>query len=137
MAEYNKPLPQITPLSEPFYKAAREHKLLVQRCKDCSQYVFYPKKFCPHCLSDNLEWVQSSGKGKVYSYTICRSNVPAAFVGDVPYVVAIVELSEGLWMLTNIVGCNPDDVKCDMPVEVAFEDVTDTIALPKFKLVAA
>jgi len=137
MAEYKKPLPQITPLSEPFYKAAREHKLLIQKCKDCSKYVFYPKHFCPHCLSDNLEWVQSSGKGKVYSYTVCRSNVPANFAADLPYSVAIVELDEGVWMLTNIVDCNVDDVKCDMPVEVAFEDITDTIALPKFKPRAA
>ena len=75
MSEYTKPLPQITPLSKPFYDAARKHKLIIQRCKDCSQYVFYPKHFCPYCLSDKLDWVESSGKGKIYSFTVCRSKI--------------------------------------------------------------
>ena len=137
MSEQGKPLPQITPLSKPFYDAARKHKFLIQRCKDCSEYVFYPKHFCPYCLSENLDWVESSGKGKIYSYTVCRSNVPAEFAPSLPYVVAIVELEEGVWTLTNIVDCNPDDVKCDQPVEVTFEDVTDDIAIPKFRPRAA
>jgi len=137
MSEYTKPLPQITPLSKPFYDAARKHKLIIQRCKDCSQYVFYPKYFCPHCLSDKLDWVESSGKGKVYSFTVCRSNVPGEFAASLPYVVAIVELEEGVWMLSNIVDCNPDDVKCEQPVEVTFEDATDDIAIPMFRLRAA
>ena len=133
MAEYKKPLPVLTPLSETFYKAAREHRLMLQRCQDCGKYVFYPRKYCPHCLSDKLDWVQSSGKGKVYSYSVCLSNVPAEFTEDVPYVVAIVELEEGEWMLTNIIGCKPEDVRCEMPVEVVFEDVADNIALLKFR----
>lgn len=131
--EFKKPLPRITPLSKQFYKGAREHKLKVQRCKDCDKVIFYPKHLCPNCLSSNLEWVESRGKGKIYSYTVCMSGVPPWFEADLPYILAIVELEEKVRMLTRIVDCKPEGVKCDLDVEVTFQDLTDDIALPMFR----
>jgi hypothetical protein len=133
MKEYSKPIPQIKSYSKPFWEGAKRHELLVQKCKDCKKYVFYPKVVCPFCLSDNLEWVQASGRGKIYSYSVVYSYQPKAFAEDVPYVIAVVELEEGVRMMSNIVDCDPETVRCDMDVAVVFDDITDEITLTKFK----
>ena len=133
MEASKKPAPVINDWAMPFWQAAREQRLIVQKCSDCGKHIFYPRIACPHCFSDNVEWVEASGKGTVYSYTVVESNAPSAFVPDMPYVVAVVKLEEGVQMLSNIVGCSPSDVKCDMPVEVVFERLDEEFTLPKFR----
>jgi len=133
MKEYRKPLPHINNFSKPFWEGAKRHELLVQRCQDCNRFVFYPKIICPFCLSEDLEWVRASGRGKVYSYSVIYSYQPKAFSDDVPYVIAIIELQEGVRMMSNIVKCPPEEVKCDMEVEVIYDAVTENFTLPKFK----
>ena len=133
MTAYAKPLPKPTPWSRPFWEAARRHELVVQQCNDCKAHIFYPKMFCPRCMSGNLGWLRASGRGTVYSYTVIEANPPSAFAQDVPYVVAVVRLEEGVQLMTNIVGCRPEAVRCDMPVEAVFEDVTPEFTLVKFK----
>jgi uncharacterized OB-fold protein len=133
-----KPVPIISSWAKPFWEAAREGKFIYQKCKDCKTNVFYPRIACTNCFSDNLEWVESSGKGTVYTYTVVESNPPSAFIPDLPFVIAIVKLEEeGVQMLSNIVGCDPYEVECDMPVEVVFEKLNDEVTLPKFKPVKA
>lgn len=134
MSEYKKPLPIITSqVVKEFYDATKKHKLLVQHCNDCGKNIFYPKTFCPYCLSEKIGWIESSGKGKLYTYTVCTSNVSEAFVPDLPYIVGVVDLKEGARLLTNIVDCRPEEVKCDMDVEVIFRDVTEEFSLPVFR----
>jgi uncharacterized OB-fold protein len=133
MKEYNKPLPQPTPWSKPFWEGCKRNELLIQKCEECHNLIMYPKLFCPHCLSPNLQWEKSSGKGKIYSYSVVHAYAPTAFSKDVPYIVAVVELDEGVRMMSSIVQCNPEEIQCDIPVEVVFEKVTDEITLPKFK----
>jgi len=128
-----KPVPIVNDWARPFWEATRRNTLSIQRCEDCSNHIFYPRIACPHCGSANVEWVDASGKGKVYSYTVVESNSPSAFITDIPYVVAIIELAEGVRMLSNVVGCDPSTVRCDMPVEVVFEKLDDDFTLPKFK----
>jgi uncharacterized OB-fold protein len=128
-----KPVPVVNPWARPFWDAARDHKLVIQKCKDCDKYVFYPRIACPHCFSDELIWVQASGKGKIYTYSVVVSNAPSAFVQDMPYVIAVIRLDEGVQMLSNVVGCDPQEVTCDMPVEVTFEKLDEHFTLPKFK----
>lgn len=128
-----KPVPIVNDWARPFWEAARQEKLVIQRCKDCDEYIFYPRIACPYCFSDNIEWVEASGKGTVYSYTVVENNAPSAFINDIPYVVAVVRLEEGVQMLSNIVGCEPCDVRCDMAVNVTFEKLDDEFTLPKFK----
>lgn len=128
-----KPVPIVNPWARPFWDAARENKLKIQKCTDCNSHIFYPRIACPHCFSDNVEWVETSGKGKIYSYTVVENNAPSAFIGDLPYVVAVVRLEEGVQLLTNIVDCDPYEVECDMPVQVTFEKLNDEFTLPKFK----
>jgi uncharacterized OB-fold protein len=128
-----KPVPVVNPWARPFWEAARDHKLVIQKCKDCDKYVFYPRIACPHCFSDEVTWVQASGKGKIYTYSVVVSNAPSAFVQDMPYVIAVIRLDEGVQMLSNVVECKPEDVRCDMPVEVTFEKLDEQFTLPKFK----
>ncbi len=133
MTDYVKPLPPLDPVGEEYWKAAKRHELMIQRCKTCSKYVFYPRTMCPFCLSTKLEWVKASGKGIVYSYTVVAQNAAPGFREECPYIYAIVELDEGSRMVTNIVDCPIEDCKIGMPVTVVFDDVTPEITLPKFR----
>jgi uncharacterized protein len=128
-----KPVPVANSWTMEFWKGAKEGRLTIQKCKDCNTNIFYPRMSCPFCFSDKLEWVESSGKGKIYTYTVVRSNAPSAFIADMPFVIAVVRMEDGVQMLTNIVGCNPEEVYCEMPVQVTFEKLTEEFTLPKFK----
>lgn len=129
----NKPVPVVNPWTRPYWEAARQEKFIIQQCADCKKHIFYPRITCPHCFSDNIDWVEASGKGSVYTYSVVTNNAPSAFAEDMPYVIAIVKLDEGVQMLTNIVQCAPDEVHFDMRVEVVFEKLNDEFTLPKFR----
>jgi len=128
-----KPMPVVNPWARPFWDGMREEKLMLQKCSDCAKFIFYPRIVCPHCFSDNLEWAQSSGKGTVYSYTVVENNAPSFFQDEMPFVVALIRLQEGVQMMSNIVSCEPSEVYCDMPVEVTFNKVSEEFTLPKFR----
>ena len=133
MTDYRKPLPRPSAVSLPFWQAAKRHELHIQRCGSCGAYVFYPREVCAECLSSDLTWVKVSGRGTVYSYTIAQAPTHPAFAEDVPYIVAIVELTEGPHITTNITGCTPDAVRIGMPVIATFDDVTPDMTLVKFR----
>lgn len=133
MTEYAKPLPFISEETRPFWDALHRHELRIPRCRQCRKYFFYPRSFCPFCLSDEIEWIKVSGKGKVYSYTVSYRAPSTGFAADVPYVFAIIELEEGVRLTSNVVGCLPEDVRIDMAVEVVFDDVTPEVTLAKFQ----
>ncbi|MFC2058605.1 Zn-ribbon domain-containing OB-fold protein [Chloroflexota bacterium] len=130
---YEKPLPTPSALTKQFWDGCKRHELLVQRCTNCGDLRWIPEEFCLDCLSTDYEWAKMSGEGKVYTFTIVRRPPTAAFQEGIPYVVAFVELKEGPRMMTNIVNCDPDEVKIGMPVRVYFDDVTDDVTLPKFE----
>lgn len=117
-----------------FWDAAKEHRLVIQRCDACARYVHWPQLVCPSCHSEQLTPANVSGRGKVYSYCIVHHIFNPAFADDVPYNVAIVELEEqeGLRLIANIVGCANDDVRTGMAVEVTFED-REGHSLPQFR----
>jgi uncharacterized OB-fold protein len=131
MSDYVKPLPKPTESSRPYWDAAKRHELTLQRCGACNALIYYPRDRCPQCLSDNLKWQPVSGRGKVYSYTVVRRASTRSF-SDKPYVLAIVELDEGVRMTTNV-EAPPETVKVGMPVSVWFDDVTPERTLVKFK----
>ncbi len=128
-----KPLPRIDEESRGYWEALVRHELYFQRCRDCGTKRFPPRAVCPACLSSATEWVRASGRGTVYTFTVTHQNQAPGFRGDLPYVLAIVELAEGLRLMTNVVGCPPDAVYVGMPVEVVFEDVTAEVTLAKFR----
>ncbi len=131
--EYTKPLPLITGLSKIFWDGCKENKLLYQECKDCGEVIFFPKMFCTNCMSQNLGWKESKGKGKIHTFTVTYDMAPPEFMPHVPYALAIIALDEGFRFMSNIVECDFDKISCDMPVEVVFERATDEITLPKFR----
>jgi uncharacterized OB-fold protein len=131
--KYKKPLPRIDEESKGFWEACQRHELYVQRCRACGTARYYPRAVCPACLSSETDWVLSSGRGTVYTYTVTYQNQAPGFRDELPYVMAYVELDAGVRVLTNIVGCAAEDVTIGMPVEVVFDDVTPEVTLPKFK----
>jgi uncharacterized protein len=133
---YGKPLPGVDEENKPFWEFCKQHELRVQKCEQCGK-LFYPSSMmCPSCQSMKSEWVKLSGKGRVYSFIKVRRATHPGFAKEVPYIAAIIETEEGPRLISNVIGCNADEVKIDMPVEVVFEDVTKEISLPKFKPVA-
>jgi uncharacterized OB-fold protein len=125
--------PRPTPETQPFWDGARAGELRIQRCIDCDRFYFYPRPFCPSCLSSNVEWVTASGRAKLHSYVINHRPAPG-FEEEAPYAIAIVELDEGPRMMTNIVGVpnTPEDLVLDMELEVVFED-QGGMCLPRFR----
>lgn len=128
-----RPVPVPTKETQPYWDGCKQHELRVQKCAACGHHQFYPRLYCTACMSDRVEWVKTSGRATVLSYTIVYRPVTQAFTDNVPYVVALVTLAEGPQMMTNIVGCEPEKVHIGMPVQVTFEDWTEEISVPKFK----
>ncbi|TMC14460.1 MAG: Zn-ribbon domain-containing OB-fold protein [Chloroflexi bacterium] len=124
-----RPLPVPDRDTAPFWEAAREGRLRIQRCLGCGRNVFYPRPVCPHCLSSELGWIDCSGRGSVYSYTVVH-RTSEEFRDQVPFTVALVELEEGVRLLARLDVGEP---RVGMPVEVAFERVSDELSLPHFK----
>lgn len=133
MADWKKPLPTVVGETKPYWDACRRGELLVQRCDRCGECQFYPRGICANCWSNDIRWVRSSGKGTVWTYTVTYQNRTPGFAEEVPYVLALVELEEGVRMFTNIVQCQPREVSIGMPVEVTFAAATDQISIPYFK----
>lgn len=134
MATTQFPLPVPNLDNQEFWDECREHRLVLRRCRDCHIFIHPPKPNCPECASDNLEWVESPGKGKVYTFVITRQPVNPAFVGRLPWAVVDVELEEGVHMISNLIDCDPEEIEIGMDVTVVFEEVNDEITLPKFGL---
>ena len=130
---YTKPLPHVDEESRPFFEALQRHELYVQRCRECGDLRYHPRALCTNCLSSRTEWLRARGTGKIYTFTVTYQNQSAGFRESLPYVMAWVELDEGVKMLTNIIDCPPEQVKIGMPVEVVFEDVTPEVTLTKFR----
>ena len=126
-------VPGMTELTAPYWEAAREGRLVVQECRSCRQVWHPPLPRCPHCHSTDIGWQQVSGTGTVYTYTVVRHATHAALAGRIPYVIAIVELTEGPRIVTGITGCDPRDVRAGMEVRVRFEAVTGDVTLPYFE----
>jgi uncharacterized OB-fold protein len=133
-----KALPAPTPETAPYWEGCNQHELRIQFCPECQAYFFYPRALCPTCLSDATEWRTVSGKGTLLTYVLSARPAPG-FEEELPYAIAIVQLAEGPHLMTNIVNTEitPQNLKAGMPVEVVFEDVTESIAIPKFQPAAA
>ncbi len=116
-----------------FWEGIRRHEILLQRCADCSAVQHRPRAICATCLSSRVEVFEASGRGTVHTYTVTHQNQAPAFRGAVPYVLAYVDLAEGVRVLTNIVGCEPGEVQIGMDVVVDFKDLDAETAVPRFR----
>ena len=130
---YDKALPNIEPGTQPFWDALRQHRLIYQACHGCNTTFAPYQPVCPACWSEDLEDRESTGRGRIYTFSVVHRAPTPAFRPDLPYVVAIVQLDEGFYLTTNIVDCPVQDVRIDLPVQVEFVDATAEITLPKFR----
>ncbi len=131
---YRKPIPVPVPETQFFWEGCKRHELWIQRCEACGRVFFYPRFHCPDCLSADVAALRASGRAVLWSYMINHRPAPG-FEDEAPYAIAIVRLEEGPHMMTNIVGVEntPENLVLDMPLEVVFEDISDEIAIPKFR----
>lgn len=134
---YTKPLPDMRPEGEAFWAGTKEHKLLLPTGPDGKPF-WYPRALTPGTL-DEVSWVESKGEGEVYTYSVHFIGPSKAYKGDPPHIVVLIDLDEGVRMMSLLVkdepgypSLDPDDVTIGMRVRVVFDDVTDEITLPKF-----
>jgi uncharacterized OB-fold protein len=130
-----RPLPIPDLETQPFWDAAGRGVLAVQRCCACGEHRLYPKALCPSCHADAHDWVEVSGRGRVYSFSVVRRAPSPAFAARVPYVVAIIALAEGPHLLSHVVGIEPDAVRIGLEVRVEFEEAGEGVRLPVFRRV--
>lgn len=128
-----KPIPEATEGLRPFFAAAREGRLVVERCTQCGRRRFPPRAICSECLGRGAEWVPSSGRGTVVSWNVMHQVYHPGFAAEVPYAVVLVELEDGGRLISNVVDCPVDLLRGGLPVEVTFEAVSDSVTLPKFR----
>ncbi len=131
MDEHPRPVP--IDVTRPFWDGLANDEVRLQRCRACGSWVFYPRPRCSTCLSDELDWHTVSGRGTLYSYTVARQPTHPAFAADVPQLLAIVELAEGVRMTTTLVDAAPDDLCVGLPVTAVFDHGDDGITLLRFR----
>ncbi|VTU22709.1 putative nucleic-acid-binding protein containing a Zn-ribbon [Variovorax sp. SRS16] len=129
------PLPRPTLLTQPFWDAARAHRLIIQRCDRCGRLRFYPSEGCTHCASPDFTWIDVSGRGHVYSWIVVRRSVDPAWQRRAPFVSAIIELDEqrGVLVPGLLTDIAPEQVRADLPVQVWFEQVSPEISMPRWR----
>jgi uncharacterized OB-fold protein len=120
----------------PFWAAASERRLVVQRCTGCGTLRFPARPRCSTCLGAGAEWVPVSGRGEIFSFVVMHQAAHPGFAAAVPYAVVVVQLAEGVRMLSGVTGIGAHDVRIGMPVEVAFEERGPDVLLPLFRPVA-
>lgn len=121
MSSTTKPIPQLRGEERQFFAAAAEGRLAIQRCPECGETVFFPRTVCPRCRRGTPEWVDAAGAGTVYSFSVVARSAIPGYADEVPYVVALVELDEGVRVMANVLNATPDQVRIGMPVGVTFQ----------------
>ncbi|HJY80951.1 MAG TPA: OB-fold domain-containing protein [Candidatus Binatia bacterium] len=138
MAEttYKRPLPRRRGMAGEFYEYCKKHELRFQRCTGCGTWRHVPRDMCAKCGSFNWEWAQSSGKGTLFSWTTVMQPMLPQFADRVPYSPVVIEMDEGVRILSELVDVPNEELRLGLPVEVAFDDVTPEVTLPKFRKAA-
>jgi uncharacterized OB-fold protein len=135
MPDYQKPLPVLDLDSRLFWESCKKHEMALQQCLSCKQFRYPPRSLCPRCHSPEAQWTPIGGGGEIYvALVMCRSYGPA-WERDLPYNISLIDLDEGVRIWSNVIGCPAEEIKIGDRVEVSYEDVTDEIALPKFRKV--
>ncbi|MEQ8231143.1 MAG: OB-fold domain-containing protein [Gammaproteobacteria bacterium] len=130
----DKPRPEPTALSAPYWDGLRAHRLLLQRCSRCGQVRHYPRPVCDACYAMEYDWVEASRVGRVHSWTVCHHAFDPAFKAELPYVLVTVDLDEGVRVQAPLRGAGDDALRLDRAVAIDFEDVDETLTLPCVRL---
>ncbi|MED5261142.1 MAG: OB-fold domain-containing protein [Myxococcota bacterium] len=135
MSEHSvpKPLPVLEGFAKEFYEGCQRGELLFQCCETCGTWRHVPRELCADCGSWEWAWKASSGRGKVFTWTVIARPLHPAFAEDVPLAAVVVELEEGVRLLSHVVDCPPEELEMEMPVEVSFDPITEDVTLPRFR----
>ena len=128
-----KPLPVLEGFAGEFYAGCQRDELLFQRCENCGTWRHVPRELCAECGSWDWAWQASSGRGKVFTWTVIERPLHPAFAEDVPLAAVVVELEEGVRLLSHVIDCPPEELEMEMPVVVSFDAVTEEVTLPRFR----
>lgn len=122
-------------LTQPYWTAARDHRLVIQQCTNCGSFRHLPHELCASCRSPDHDWVESAGRGRVFTYTIVGHSVHEATASAVPYNVVVVELDDcgGVLLPGNVIDVDPGEITIGLPVEVTFDDVADDVTVVRFR----
>jgi uncharacterized OB-fold protein len=129
---WEKPLPRPDAISRTFWEAAAQGRLLFQQCPRCGHRQFYPRALCTACGADP-EWAEASGRGEVHTFTVVRQMGLPAFRDELPYVVAMIELEEGVRMMGNVTGCPVEEVRVGLPVEAYAVLADENVGIPYWR----
>lgn len=130
------PLPLVEGFAKEFYDWCKQRELRFQRCYGCGSWRHVPREMCADCGSFDWEWARSAGRGKVFTWTVVARAMHPAFQNRVPYAPVVIEMEEGVRLLSQVVDVPASELRIDMPVEVVFEDVSADITLPRFRRAA-
>ena len=126
------PAPVINSTTAEFWKATTEGRFLLQRCNACELVLWFPRRNCPKCWTEDVSTFDAQQTGTIYSFTVVRKG-KGAFQDAGPFVIAYVELADGPRIMTNIVDCDIDALHIGMPVEMVFHDTGEGSALYRFR----
>ena len=130
---YAKPLPVMQGLAKEFFDWCKQGELRFQRCTGCGTWRHVPREMCASCGSWEWEWAKSSGRGTVFTWTTVARALYPSFATSTPYAPVVVEMDEGVRLLSEVTDCTPEQLTIGMPVEVVFDAVTPEVTLPKFR----
>jgi uncharacterized OB-fold protein len=125
------PAPAITEDNQFYWEAARDGRLVAQRCGSCGRLRHPPRTACPRCQSLDTEIAELSGDGEIYSYALLWHPRSPRF--DYPVIAILVDLAEGIRVVSNLVGAEPGDVRIGLPVTVEFQPCEGELAVPVFR----
>jgi len=125
------PVPDLD--TQPFWDGCQEERFLVPECTACGTRRWPPGPMCPACQGTDTRWLEATGRGSVYSWLVVHHPVNPALADQVPYVVAMIDLEEGVRVVGNVEGCEPDSVRAGTPVEVVFERHEGGMLIPNFR----
>jgi len=132
MTPVPKPLPIITPDTAPFWEGCRNGQLLLQRCRACAAWRYPPAPVCPRCASTEASWTPTSHRGHIHSLVVYHRAFHAAYMEEIPYAMALVELEEGVRMLLRVVEYPLAALAIELPGEIRFLPLTAEVHLPVF-----
>ncbi len=130
-----RPAPAVTELSQGFWDAVGRQELAVQRCLGCQTLRHYPQPLCPECRSSEFDWAPLSGRGEIYSYTVAHRAFHPAWKAHVPYVIATIELDEGVRMVCDLLEADPERIAIGQRVEVRFAELPGQGWMPRFEVI--
>ena len=128
-----KPVPEISEINRIYYEGCAQGELRVRHCPRCDARFRFAHEWCPNCWSLEISWQKVSGRGRVATYCVVHQAPSPAFEDITPYVLALIDLDEGVRMMSNVIDCPPEAVKIGLPVKVTFEKRGD-VHLPMFVL---